>query len=124
MQFPEYFPVGCPPCDAKTDSDKVLYRFCFKPDEITEMDFKSYYQLGIPFKGIKGFGLSMLSSKNEAKEYLKLPTTKKFKGLCVGTSGEDGVWLETPSDNIYSHITWWLYKDVTPWKRFQIVEEK
>lgn len=125
MHYPDYFPENCPPNDCET-TNKLLYRFC-KGDIVCENDFLSYFQLGKKFNDIIGYGLSMLSSLEEAKNYLllspKLIKDKKFKSIAKGYTESDGVWKHTPTNKFASHVTWWLKDGAEPWKRFEIVED-
>lgn len=118
MKFPEYFPEGCPPQNAEPESIEA-YRLC-KTESITRVDFYSFYELGKNIKGnINGYGVSVIGNYGEASTLSKMPTHKKEYLACGVTDPDCGVVLRTPSRNLSSHITWWLYEDATPEKYFK-----
>lgn len=115
-RYPEYFPKGCPPNDAK-HKELTVYRCCHD-DTITSADFVSYYLLD-PTKycgQINAYGLSVFTNCKNLKEAMKLPYMKKnFKRIAVGaTYANTGAIKPTPSKSDASHHTWWLYEGVEP----------
>ena len=120
QEYPEYFPKGCPPTDASTES-KVLFRFC-EGESPSENDFTSYY-LRNPKKyanNILAYGLSVLPSADECRNaYRKYPYLRKYHSIAVGETGSDrGAWKVTPGNISPEHITWWVCKDVKPYEFF------
>lgn len=120
MNFPDYFPNGCPPEDAKA-IEILAYRIC-KNNPITHEDFLSYYELGKRFNGVNGYGVSLLVDLKEANTILAMPAHRRdliAKGL---TARECGVLKQTSSNIRKSHFTWWLYEKAEPEKHFEVLE--
>ena len=122
MGFPDYFPEGCPPQDAKFMQIDV-YRYTKRNDVLHEEDFRSYHQMGKKFedpeKHILSFGLSVLSDEAECKNGLLLPKTRKqYGGYARGRVADVGTAKATPSKRAPSHHTLWLFVDAKPLEHF------
>lgn len=114
--YPDYFPPGCPPEDAKTD-EQVLYRFCYGR-EPQQRDFVSYY-LKNPQKyetNVLAYGLSVMKSREDClRIYRGYPWARQYHSIAKGnTDKRKGSWKETPSRQNPNHLTWWVCKDVDP----------
>lgn len=122
MNFPKYFPQGCPPSDARAE-EIIVFRIC-NSSQITHNDFKSYYELGkrwINPKDFRYYGVSVFKDKNETQMLLGMPNNKN-KYIAEGiTSKNCGVIKQGTSNNknSTSHITWWLFDGAEPEKYFK-----
>lgn len=122
MKYPNYFPKGCPPKEAK-DVEHIVYRIC-KNKELTHADFLSYYELGLlpNSNDIKKYGISLDMERDRLIAMLGMPSLKNKNMKCVAkgiTKKELGVSLQTPSKASTSHITWWLKDGADPEKYFR-----
>lgn len=122
MDFPAYFPQGCPPSDAQ-EKELIAYRLC-KSNPVVISDFYSYYQLRLDFNGVNGYGVSLFTDLNEAITLKKMPAHKNEMLAKGVTSHLCGLMKETPTRRFSSHITWWLYEDARPENYFQVMEEE
>lgn len=69
-------------------------------------------------------GLSVYTSFNEAKRLKPIvPKLRKMK-IAKGILDGMGKIKSTPSSTSQLHHTWWIPKDSTPWKYFEIIETK
>ena len=122
MSYPDYFPKGCPPRDAK-NIEITAYRIC-QNNVVTHDDFLSHYQLGLAplFNGDIKFGVSILSDKEKAFNMLRLPRfSNKYIAEGITKKGL-GVVKNTPTNQFGDvHYTWWLKEGTTPEKYFYIV---
>lgn len=115
FEFPDFFPKGCPPKEAKSE-ELTLYRFCaYNPP--SEQDFLSYYQLNpAKYEGvIDAYGLSTFLYESDCRKALKIaPSLRKNCSYLasVVSYNETGVVQHTPSKTGSSHHTWWLYDGV------------
>lgn len=123
LEFPKYFPPGCPPNDSSNEELEV-YRYCINSDIVLADDFISYYQSNPnKYKNvIIAYGLSVLLNREECEKGLKLPgIKKKFKGFSKGATYKDkGMIKRTPTNSIKSHCTWWIYESAQPENYFVI----
>ncbi|QUW23394.1 hypothetical protein JSQ81_07685 [Sporosarcina sp. Marseille-Q4063] len=124
--YPDFFPSGCPPRDAKTIELKV-YRLVGN-DQIDEKDFKSFIEEGRDQRNPKlpfvEYGLSVNPDYEELKTHWRSvgALKKKYKNIASGITYKDtGVVKPTPSKVQKSHHTWWLCKNAVPEKYFKIV---
>lgn len=123
--YPDFFPHGCPPKDAKPMEIKV-YRL-IKKGNISKKDFKSFIEEGRDIRNPEfpfvEYGLSVNTKYEEIKKSWRgNPALKrKFKNIASGITYKDtGVVKPTPSKAQKSHYTWWLCKDASPENYFQI----
>ena len=127
LNFPDYFPEGCPPSEAKF-MEIGVYRFCANSTPCEE-DFKSFY-LSNPEKyngKTQSYGISVFPSLEAcAKARNKCPSLMKNYKYCSNgiTYKYTGKILETPSNNNPKHITWWLFDGVKPHTYFVTCGEK
>lgn len=118
MRFPDYFPEGCPPSEAISKEVEV-FRMC-KSNVIEHSDFLSFYELGKNINGnVNGYGISVICDSGQAHTLSQMPAHRQEYLAKGSTKSDCGVILETPSRNISSHITWWLYEGATPEKYFK-----
>ena len=122
MSYPDYFPKGCPPRDAK-NIEITAYRIC-KNNVVTHDDFLSHYQLGLApnFKDNIKYGVSLLSDKEKALNMLRLPRFNN-KYIAEGITKKGlGVIKNTPTKQIGNvHYTWWLKNDTRPENYFSVI---
>ncbi|GAA0435383.1 hypothetical protein GCM10008983_09950 [Lentibacillus halophilus] len=125
-QYPDFFPVGCPPSDAKPMEIRV-YRLV-QGNTITKEDFKSFIEEGRngsnPKFSFTEYGLSVNLKHEELRNYRRaVPALrKKFKNIAYGITYKDkGVVKSTPSAKQENHYTWWLCKDAEPESDFFIL---
>ena len=129
-KYPDYYPEGCPPPDAEVCKYEV-YRLIKSSDEIKPEDFipkavnESLENLSDDWK-ICSYGLSVVQNP---KDYIKLlemasGMRSKMKGIAKGCTYEyTGVVKKTPTGRLPSHITWWIYKDYNPHKKFELFSD-
>lgn len=122
MKFPDYFPKGCPPYEAK-NIEYEAYRIC-KDKNIVREDFLSYYQLGLAKESnnIKKYGVSLDFNREYLIGMLGLPAQKNKNMKCVAkgiTKKDLGVVLLTSSARSSSHLTWWLKENADPENYFK-----
>lgn len=127
--FPEYFKdYNIPPDDAE-DARLFAYRAC-KTDAVDKESFTSTYEElgGIDNlseedkKNPSCFSLSVFGKAKDVKRFAVTnsairPPHKIAKGY---TDPEYGKVKKAVKG---SHIDWWLYKDVEPWKSFELIED-
>ncbi len=125
MSYPDFFPEGCPPETAEF-IDMYLFRYTVN-DPPLEADFLSAFQMGKFKRSIKvqKYGLSMNSCIKDARNSIGLvPALWDYKYIAGGyASIEDGPIEYTPSEKISKHLTWYLYKNVNPYKKFCVLEK-
>jgi hypothetical protein len=123
--WPEHFPESCPP-DMALDPNGEVYRFVSK-DPPSEKDFISM-RLRKPQekfedleKECRACGLSVLSTLEDIEKMRRrLPPMKK-KLIAIGNLGsKHGKILHTPSFES-SHHTWWVPRNIYPWKIFKVI---
>ena len=122
MSYPNFFPKGCPPKDAK-NIEIIAYRIC-QNSVVTHDDFLSHYQLGLApsFNSDIKYGVSILSDKEKAFNMLRLPRFSN-KNIAEGVTKKGlGVVKNTPTKQLGNvHYTWWLKEGANPEKYNSIV---
>lgn len=121
MRYPNYFPKGCPPKDAKNVEIDV-YRMC-KNSKVSHSDFLSYYELGKAkdLSDLRVYGISLDKDFEKIKAMMGMPFAKHNNFNCIAkgiTKKGMGKILATPSNNSRTHITWWLKEGSTPEEHF------
>lgn len=122
VSYPNYFPKGCPPKDAK-NIEMLAYRIC-KNNVISHDDFLSHYELGLfpSFGGDIKYGVSLISDKEKAINMLRLPRFSKSYVAEGITKKGLGVVKNTPSkQHGNAHYTWWLKNNTQPEIYFSII---
>jgi hypothetical protein len=123
--YPDFFPEGCPPIDAKPIEVKV-YRL-IKGDKIDNTDFKSFIELDLDHRSTKfpfvEYGISVNTNYDELRKNWRGTGAlkKKFKNIGSGITFEStGVVKPTPTKPQKHHHTWWLFKGGEPESYFVI----
>lgn len=123
--YPDHFPDGCPPENAKPMEIKV-YRL-IKGEKIDNTDFKSFFEEGLDARSPKfpfmEYGLSVNPNYDELKTYWRGngALKKRFKNIGGGiTYKQTGVVKPTPTKQQKNHHTWWLAKEAKPESYFTI----
>lgn len=124
--YPDIFPNGCPPGDAKT-MELEVYRLV-ESNQIGEKDFKSFIEEGRDHRNPKHpfveYGLSVNPDCEELIKHWRSvgALKKKYKNIASGITYKDtGVVKFTPSRVQKNHHTWWLFKNALPENYFKIV---
>lgn len=119
-KFPDYFPEGCPPDDAK-EMETHAYRFCENPIYEHDENWKTFYDRNPEkYKNmIQAYGLSFFLDKRNTEKFMK---TKSFKNITIveGLITSDTGVVKDTSKNNNAHHTWWLYENVKPHLYFKI----
>lgn len=120
--WPDYFPTQCPPNNAKA-KNATLYRMV-KNDPPLPKDFLCHRLL---YKNIdfddpcEASGLSTYSTMEGARKLQEaVPKFRKYKIATGNIKPDNGVVLETSSNNNSDHITWWVALSTMPEKLFNI----
>lgn len=124
-RFPNNFPSGCPPTDARSASGEVFR--VVKNIELGPGDFLSLLELGRKVdadRRCQAAGLSVYRDKRDAalcrEKYPKLGR-KIAHGVL---RAEHGQVKSTPAVGGTSHTTWWPYEGVVRQEPFKVVEEE
>ncbi len=124
--YPDYFPEGCPPCEAE-ECEYQVYRLTNNPPIVTDKDFipKAKGRTGETYSGLKAFtscGLSVVLDPNDFMKIRGMASRlrKGKRGIATGrTYPYTGVVMKT-GGRMPSHITWWVCKDYQPHKDFKV----
>lgn len=121
MNFPSYFPNGCPPQKAHAEELEVFR--AVNNDPLSHDDFKSYYELEKRVNKVTNsyYAISCFTDEKRFDMTMGMPNNKnKFRFKAKGiTSIDCGVAYENES----GHVDWWLYEGAEPEKHFSIVSE-
>jgi hypothetical protein len=124
IDWPDYFPIQCPPLTA-VPTEKSVYRLVRNEPPI-EDDFLSNKQEAMsgvwPGKECEACGLSVLNSYDKADKTIRT-YKKKFKlhKIAKGTIAQStGVVAKTFGSG---HFTWWLYPGTTVARLFSICSD-
>lgn len=103
-------PEGCPPEDVLIAHEHPFYRLAHDDKSYNDSDFASYAELNpgkdwgemLPL----AVGLSILNDEQKARNNMRLPIFKQYKGIIALNLNEtDGVEKQTGVHK--SHYTWW-----------------
>lgn len=128
-RFPENFPEECPPEKAKIE--KIYVYRLIKGDNPEENDFKSFIDMKKKFNVNKKYpfieyGISVFTDYKELNNMRlgSILLKKNYKSLAGGyTYLCTGVIQYTPGKTRnFSHVTWWLYRNINPANYFKKVE--
>lgn len=132
-KFPDDFPEGCPPPEAKAEDMDNVYR-AVESNPPTEDDFQRWRdewpKKYVRIKGnrkIQANGLSFNKKKEELADVLKkVPGLgRKKKYIAVGMiKKEFGVTLDTPTQDSPNHFTLWKCLGVQMAGYFKVIEER
>lgn len=116
MKWPEHFPPGCPPDDARAAGGEV-FRFV-KNDPPKDEDFLSYWEMGrVGDRPCMRSGLSVYLDRGEAENArASVPGIRRqFPFIASAVLGAThGRMKPTPNGNARSHATWWVPAGVVP----------
>lgn len=130
MEWPYFYPVNCPPVEAKPASGKI-YRLV-RRDPAEEKDFKSLFEENP--QGFKnepntriciGCGLSVHTDLRDSERLKK--RVRKFKNRRIAEGELNptfGTIQHTPSSRFKSHHTWWVPIGAEPWVIFNVISER
>lgn len=125
MSYPDFFPPDCPPSEAELRS-MFIYRYT-NNNPPKESDFQSAYELGKYLRSlsVQKYGISVNSCLDDARNAIGLvPALREYNFIAGGdASPEDGPLEYTPHKNISKHMTWYLFKNVNPYKKFSTIEK-
>ena len=126
MQWPDYFPDGCPPQDAQPATGEV-YRLVKKnPPESKDFIPTRKKQPSKDFgeKECEACGLSVLRNVEDAVRVKSRAPGMKKRLVAKGTLNPHlGRIKRTPSKKFGQvHHTWWAPTDIQPWSVFRIIE--
>ncbi len=126
MQWPDYFPDGCPPQDAQPAAGEV-YRLV-KKDPPEQEDFKSLREKkprdDFGEQACQACGLSVFQDDQDVLRVKRRAPGMQKRLVARGTLTPDfGQIKQTSSkDDGASHHTWWVPTKVQPLKVFHVVQ--
>jgi len=128
LEWPDFYPVNCPPAEAEPASGTV-YRLV-NHDPAQEEDFKTPFEENPRrFKytpNIKNCALSVQTDIQDSEQLKKamMKMVPRFKN-CQIAEGELnpalGLIQHTPSREYRSHHSWWVPIGAEPWVVFKVI---
>lgn len=120
MQWPDFFPEGCPPDNARPANGDVFRLISAARPK--EKDFKSYWELGRATDSCVSCGLSVYTDSSDIlRLFNRIPGLRKKK-VIIGTLKPEMGQIKKTANYERSHHTWWLPEGIQPWFSFQVVE--
>jgi hypothetical protein len=126
MEWPDYFPSGCPSTNAVPATGQVWRLVLNSPP--TADDFIPH-KLLFPERDwneaeCKACGLSIYRDARDASRARnRVPALRAHRIASGNLVESDGVMLPTPSHASQSHETWWVPQAVEPWRSFAVITE-
>ena len=136
MQWPEWFPPGCPPADANHASG-TFYRLVGNdppaPDDFTPgfllFPGRNFCKRPQPTHGVSRLfmacGLTVFRAKEDATRMKEIVPRLRNKFLAGGELMPDlGKIKHTPHHEGCSHHCWWVPNGMDPTHRFTVIDEE
>lgn len=121
MNFPSYFPDGCPPQKAIAEELEVFR--AVTNDPLSRDDFRSYHELGIHIDKITNSYYAVSCFTDETAFDMTMGMPAKRSRFRFKAKGITSIYCGVIYKNARGHVDWWLYDGAEPEKHFSIVSE-
>ena len=125
MEWPDFYPVNCPPAEAESASGTVYRLVQYNPAQAE--DFKTpWEEFPRRFKEptITNCGLSVHTNPQDSEKLRNTIPQLRNRQIAKGElNPELGLIQHTPSSEYESHHSWWVPIGAEPWVVFNIISE-
>lgn len=122
LEFRDQLPASCPPDEAVSTENTIVYRLSFTTSENTTEDFISHWnkypkrRRSFANNECIAHGLSVYKTEENLRNALTMPAFKKASGkvtciLQIALNVSDGLIMNTYNDQ---HYTWWVSSTFVP----------